>query len=319
MKKKLIVVAFAVLALSLTLFGQGTAVTTTTLSTAVTSSNQNQILVASATGISASTNSLQYYIFVDRELMKVNAVSGTTLTVARGQGSTVATKHVSGAAVFFGPIGNWDAASGTGSGVFLASDPIEGTPCTATANPYLPFINSKTGMQTNCIGSQWRSLGPSLSTGNVTDVILCGDLPNNTTNYFGAASGFAAGLFFASGTTANDLSYALAGSGCSALDSTTEATADTVLFVNNTFRVLGMNCTVSSSGSNGLTLNFRASTASLTPDVTITIPTGSTTGAVILTNPPTVAANAPVDVRAIVTEDLSAQDAWCSAKIQILP
>src|SRR5438128_12624927 len=60
-----------------------------------------QITVASATGITASTNSLQQYCLIDSELQQIVSISSTTITVRRSrQGFGAA--HVSGAYVICG-------------------------------------------------------------------------------------------------------------------------------------------------------------------------------------------------------------------------
>lgn len=160
-----------------------------------------------------------------------------------------------------------------------------------------------------------------LNVGYVTEVILCGDLPNNTTHYTSPVSGFGAGPIYNGGATyaQAEQDWDLAGVGCAAEDSTTEATADEVMFANNAFKVLGMYCVVSGSGSNGVTINLRSATANLTPDITVTIPTTETTAVASTVTTTDVAAGATFAARAISTEDLSAQDFWCSAKILVVP
>lgn len=153
-----------------------------------------------------------------------------------------------------------------------------------------------------------------INVGPTFDVIFCGDLPNNTTLYYSPANGYGAGLFNAFGG-----SYALAGAGCAAEDNATEGTADEVMYANNALKILGMACTVTSSGSNGVVINMRSATASLTPDVTITIPTATTTGATVTGSTTDISAGATVAIRVIATEDLSAQDVWCLARIMVVP
>lgn len=155
--------------------------------------------------------------------------------------------------------------------------------------------------------------------GIIRDVILCGDLPNNTTNYTSPVSGYAGGIVYSAGLTATDLSFSLAGTGCSAEDNATEATADEVMFANNAFQVIGLACTVSGSGSNGVTINLRSAAANLSTNVSVTIPTTTTTAATVPDVSPTVAAGATFAARAITTEDLSAQDFWCIATIRLVP
>ena len=159
----------------------------------------------------------------------------------------------------------------------------------------------------------------AVNVGFVQDVLFCGQLPNNTTNYMSPVSGYAGGALYADGTVANDLSYAIGGTGCDAEDNATEATADEVLYANNAAKVLGMYCAVSGSGSNGVTINLRDDTADLTPDVTVTIPTTETTAATATSTTTDIAAGSAVAIKAVTTEDLSAQDAWCIARLLIVP
>src|SRR4051812_48632783 len=81
-----------------------TVLTSTTLSAALTDGAGRLVSVASATGITAPGNgSTSIVLLVDREIMRVNAVSGTSITVARGQDGTRAVPHVSGATVWVAP------------------------------------------------------------------------------------------------------------------------------------------------------------------------------------------------------------------------
>lgn len=319
--KKLSLLVAVLLAFALPGVAQ-TTITKTTLSAAVSDTRTTLVTVASASGITASTSSAQRFILVDRELMQVRAISSTTLTVVRGYGGSTATKHASGSLVTFGPAGNYDPNTGNTNGVFLVGNrvsPIEGTPCVAGSNEYSSVFEAQTGVEHTCVGSLWRSMVANPGTQGITQIVFCGDLANNTTSYLGAAFGYPTGTFYDGTLTANDLGFSLTGTGCDALDSTTEATADTVVYANNALRVLGMVCQVGSSGSNGITLNLRASTANVTPDVSITIPTSSTTGAVWMSNPPLIAAGAPLAVRNIDTENLSASNGWCQVQVQVLP
>lgn len=319
--KTLKLFAFAILLIALLVpnLAAQTTITKTSLSTAITDTTARQVNIASATGVTATTGTAgARFIMIDREIMEVTAISSTTLTVQRARSSTTATKHASGSLVTFGPAGIFDPKTGNTSGVFVSAPPIEGTPCVASSNEYTSVFDSQ-GAEHTCVGSAWRTfaIGPGLQ--GINQIILCGDLPNNTTDYLGAAFGFPAGTGYESGTTANDLGFSLTGTGCDGLDSTTEATADTVMYAANAMRVLGMVCQVGSSGSNGITLNLRASAANVVPDVSITIATGVVTGAVWMSNPPLIAANAPIAVRAIDTENLSASNGWCQLQVQVLP
>ena len=144
-----------------------------------------------------------------------------------------------------------------------------------------------------------------------SDIILCGDLANNGTIYFGP------GLGELDGTQTG---LEIAGTACSALDNATEATADAPIgFANNAFKVYGMLCEVTGSGSNGVTLTARSGAADLSTSLTCTIATTQTSCAAVLDGAVTIAANATIAIKAVDTEDLSAQDGWCKLFIGIVP
>jgi len=149
----------------------------------------------------------------------------------------------------------------------------------------------------------------------VTQVLLCGEMANDGTNYMSPVSGWGNGASYHFGATQDN--FQIAGDGCDLEDNATEATADEVLYANNAFKVVGMFCELSGSGSNGVTLNLRSATANLTPDISITIPSGNTTGITTTQTTTNIAAGATFALRAITTEDLSAQSAWCLANIVI--
>lgn len=130
-------------------FGQAsTAPTSTTLASAVTDARANRISVSSATGFVASTGNLDYGVFVEHEFMRITAVSGTIISVQRGQANTVATSHKSGARVWVGQYGN-SPSSGTATGGPFVLNRLEGS-CTSTAYTYLPIIQ----VNANAIGGQ---------------------------------------------------------------------------------------------------------------------------------------------------------------------
>ncbi len=87
-------------------YGQ-TALTQTTLSTAVTTTSQTTLQVASATGINApqpfqtsGMAGVSTQLYIDDEMLAVERVQGTLLTVQRGINGTRARTHASGANVF---------------------------------------------------------------------------------------------------------------------------------------------------------------------------------------------------------------------------
>src|SRR6185369_17204980 len=80
----------------------------TTLSAAVSTVAAGQsstISVTSTTGMTASTASVQTFILVDKEVMRVTSLS--PFQVTRGEMGSQVSAHVSGAYVFYGTAGNW--------------------------------------------------------------------------------------------------------------------------------------------------------------------------------------------------------------------
>ena len=153
--------------------------------------------------------------------------------------------------------------------------------------------------------------------GYTIDILLCGEMGNATAHYTSPATGYSGGAFYADSAT---VLYDIGGAGCNAQDSTTEATADEIMFADNAFKVLGFYCTVSSSGAGaGVTINLRSAAADLTPDVTMTIATGDTTGASVIATTTDIAAGATFALKTVSANDLSAQDEWCIAKIMLVP
>lgn len=115
-----------------------TAVTTTALSAAV-SLTANTINVVSATGFTASTGSVDYYVYVDREAMRITAVSGTIISVQRGQLRTGNNSHRSGAIAFVGTASQ-----------FVPQDPAPGSCTRATGQLNTPLISTATGTLWDC-------------------------------------------------------------------------------------------------------------------------------------------------------------------------
>lgn len=156
-----LIVAFAV-----PTFAQ-TTLNTTTLSAAAIGNpgvTTTTISVASATNISASGTSCSNfpcnYLFVDQELMQVLSVSGSNITVFRGQGGTIVKPHNNGAFVYI-----------MGGASYFQDDPSGS--CTPTLE-VLPHINVTDGIGYACIQTntsstafvaQWRPVslggGPS--------------------------------------------------------------------------------------------------------------------------------------------------------------
>ena len=115
-----------------------TAVTNTVL-TANLSQTGRTMTVTSATGFTASSGTATYYAYVDRELMRITAVSGTTISIERGSQQTKAMPHRTSATVFVGS-----------AVTFVQSDPGYGQCTLATSQQYTPVINIVNGTVWNC-------------------------------------------------------------------------------------------------------------------------------------------------------------------------
>lgn len=114
----------------------------TTLSNAI-DATQTRFVVASATNVAAD-----YILFVDREAIKVNTLSGTTVTVTRGYSGTRAAAHAAAAITYTGPANYYSAVSVT-----------PGSTCTSTAEVAIPRVVLPTGNVYKCSNSQWEQIG----------------------------------------------------------------------------------------------------------------------------------------------------------------
>jgi hypothetical protein len=174
--------AFAFLGFCVPFAGAQTLLTTTTLSAALAgmgsvngatpTPNMSIVTVASATGISGptpntsltsgliATSDSQTYLYMDRELMQVKSVSGTSVTVIRGIAATAAASHASGALVFIVPLNAQILWSGSTYGQAPAVP--EGS-CTRSSELYLPRIQFESGIVSDCNNGQWVN-GDSIQT-----------------------------------------------------------------------------------------------------------------------------------------------------------
>ena len=132
--------------------------TSTTLSAALASgTNSTLVTLTSLTGISASTNSVQTFIMVDREIMRVRTLpaSGTTITVVRAINGP-AVGHASGARVTYGPGGGTWNTAGSSNGVFLTSGFRPSGTCTRAQNQFLPlYAVDEPPRAYDCNGGVW--------------------------------------------------------------------------------------------------------------------------------------------------------------------
>lgn len=111
----------------------------TTLSAAM-DINANVAYLTSVTGVTGLglNNLVTAYLYIDRELMAVQSVSGLVATVLRAQAGTGARPHVSGATVLLGPSQHFSN---------FISPPIYNAAVTPANIAYAPIVDVETGMQ----------------------------------------------------------------------------------------------------------------------------------------------------------------------------
>ena len=126
----------------------------TTLSAAI-DGTQTTFAVASATGVTAGNN-----LIVDQEVMAITAVTGTTVTVRRGQMGTAAQSHANAERVYSGA-----------SNHFQVRDPSVGAACTRGTGDaaYQPYFNVRSGVNWVCLASGvWNGVSTMPITYNST-------------------------------------------------------------------------------------------------------------------------------------------------------
>ena len=191
--------------------------------------------------------------------MRITAVSGTTITVTRGQASTNATPHKSGATVFVGPSGS-QAAPGNANppGPFIQTA-MQGS-CTPSLYPVNPLIQVNGGnpkVQQGmyyCNGSQWvfgllpddtpkdgLIGGCSISVGSVAYASVgtnSTDIANKrmTTSFYLPRTGIFTGLQYLSGGTATTDNATTQIADASGNILATSAAAGTLVATANTFQ-----------------------------------------------------------------------------------
>ena len=141
--------------------------------------------------------------------------------------------------------------------------------------------------------------------GFTQNLVLCGDDAGTTvTNYLGPS----VPCWKSDGSDCS-----LASTACSALDSTTEATADLPVSTL-AMKVVGMRCISDSTQGSGesLTMTLRTAAADTVPAISCAIGVGATecrTNAVTTTN---IAANATLAVKVVPSGDNAAGHVWCA-------
>lgn len=123
-----------------------TTLTNTTLAAAITNANDQTMTIASATGWTATTSAAQTYALVDREVVGVRALSGTQVSITRGQFSTRATGHISGAKVWFIPAGSVAVTNFDRAGACTTS----GSADLSQSGAVVPVLNPSTGNAFYC-------------------------------------------------------------------------------------------------------------------------------------------------------------------------
>ncbi len=151
-------------------------------------------------------------------------------------------------------------------------------------------------------------------------VIFCGDLENAGTNYYGPAQPPFIGDFGADGGS-DDKNFSNGGTLCSALDNTTEATADAPLtgLLNTALKVTGMRCYLDIEPAADVVFTARSAAADLTPSVTCTVAAAGTVTSCSTTVGSTtdVAAGATVAVKSVTTDNESVINGWCKLYVAI--
>ena len=151
-----------ILATILALVPQGlhaqNSLTQTIISAAITA-GATSMRVASATNFTASTGQITRWAYLDRELVRIRTVSGTTIGIDRGAMGTVASSHAANAVVFTYDTGTrsdpWQSRTYTGS-------------CTRTLQTVQPIINVLTGDIQDCDANLglWESVNLTQSLAN---------------------------------------------------------------------------------------------------------------------------------------------------------
>lgn len=151
MKTKL-KISILILLAAVASFAQTTLTSTTLAAAMVTTSGTpaTVLSITSATGITGQTlGGFTTYLWIDQELMGVSTVSGTRITVVRGQAGTQPRNHNNAAVVWLGS-----------SAAFLRAGPNDPSgQCQRTLLAYVPRINPGTGNMFDCLGvttaGQW--------------------------------------------------------------------------------------------------------------------------------------------------------------------
>jgi hypothetical protein len=154
----------AVLALWAGAVSAQTTLTNTTLSAAITNANDQVMTIASATGWTASTSAGQTFAVIDREVVGVRSLSSTQVGIIRGLFGTRATGHISGAKVWFIPVGSVAISSSDRAGACSTA----GNADLSQSGAVVPVLNPLTGNAFYCAGGSWNPVALLMGTASCT-------------------------------------------------------------------------------------------------------------------------------------------------------
>jgi hypothetical protein len=241
MKKTLITLLLAVLVLAAPVAAQ-TILTNTTLAAAVSSSSAKSFNLTSVTGVSAPSGSdytKQTFLYVDRELVDVQSVSGTIVNVVRGIGGTFAASHASGAVVFVMPayLTTYFGAIPQGS-------------CTRGNELALPRIYAASGIISDCLGGQWIN-GDSLQSTRTLNSLYRFPDPGGTALTALETAGTAAGAATEQYCTEVDIPVSYLLTGLAVLNGTTVGTDKHLLILYDSSGNILANSAVAGATTSG--------------------------------------------------------------------
>jgi hypothetical protein len=150
-----------------------------------------------------------------------------------------------------------------------------------------------------------RARGAAVPMGFTQNLVICGDdAGTTTTNYLGPSLPSWKG---------DGTDYSLASTACSALDSTTEATADLVVS-SLAMRAFGMRCISDATQAAGesLVMTLRSAAADTVPVLSCTIGEAATECRQSLASSAPIAAGATLAVKVVPAGNNSAAHVWCS-------
>jgi hypothetical protein len=125
--------------------------TSTTLAAALTNASDQNMVIASATGWTATSTSAVTFALIDREVVGVRALTGTNVSITRGLFSTRATGHPNGTKVYFIPAGSLALTSRDRAGACTTA----GSADESQNASIVPVLNPSSGHAYTCLNSTW--------------------------------------------------------------------------------------------------------------------------------------------------------------------